>query len=47
MKFQTIIHYPTAPHKQKAYAEWNNLSYPITEKIHARGIEFTNQSCYA
>lgn len=31
---QTIIHYPTPPHKQEAYAEWNSLSYPITEKIH-------------
>lgn len=31
---QTIIHYPKAPHKQLAYLEWNNQSYPITEKIH-------------
>lgn len=31
---QTIIHYPTPPHKQGAYSEWNNLSYPITEEIH-------------
>ncbi|MCH5276501.1 MAG: DegT/DnrJ/EryC1/StrS family aminotransferase [Desulfovibrionaceae bacterium] len=31
---QTIIHYPTPPHKQLAYAEWNKYSYPITEKIH-------------
>ena len=31
---QTLIHYPTPPHKQEAYKEWNNLSYPITEKIH-------------
>ena len=31
---QTIIHYPTPPHKQQAYAEWNERSYPITEKIH-------------
>lgn len=31
---QTIIHYPTPPHKQGAYKEWNNLSYPITEEIH-------------
>ncbi|KOP39079.1 DegT/DnrJ/EryC1/StrS family aminotransferase [Flavobacterium sp. WLB] len=31
---QTIIHYPIAPHKQKAFPEWNNLSFPITEKIH-------------
>ncbi len=31
---QTIIHYPTPPHKQDAYKEWANLSYPITEEIH-------------
>ncbi len=31
---QTLIHYPIPPHKQHAYKEWNNLSYPISEKIH-------------
>ena len=31
---QTLIHYPIPPHQQKAYKEWNNLSYPISEKIH-------------
>lgn len=31
---QTIIHYPTPPHKQQAYEEWNNHTYPITEEIH-------------
>lgn len=31
---QTLIHYPIAPFKQKAYLEWNNLSFPIIEKIH-------------
>jgi len=31
---QTIIHYPVPPHKQKALSEWNNQSFPITEKIH-------------
>ncbi|MDR2125619.1 MAG: DegT/DnrJ/EryC1/StrS family aminotransferase [Prevotellaceae bacterium] len=31
---QTLIHYPIPPHKQIAYAGWNNLSFPITEKIH-------------
>ena len=35
---QTLIHYPTPPHKQEAYEEWNNLSYPITEKIHKEVI---------
>ncbi|MDN3454336.1 MULTISPECIES: DegT/DnrJ/EryC1/StrS family aminotransferase [unclassified Psychrobacter] len=31
---QTLIHYPVPPHKQQAYKEWNNLSYPVSEKIH-------------
>ncbi len=31
---QTVIHYPIPPHKQKCYSEWNNLTFPITEKIH-------------
>lgn len=31
---QTMIHYPIPPHKQKAFSNWNHLSFPITEKIH-------------
>ncbi len=31
---QTNIHYPTPPHHQGAYAEWKDLSFPISEKIH-------------
>jgi dTDP-4-amino-4,6-dideoxygalactose transaminase len=31
---QTLIHYPVPPHKQKAYREYNDLSLPVTEKIH-------------
>lgn len=31
---QTNIHYPTPPHKQGAYTEWSNTSFPITEEIH-------------
>lgn len=31
---QTVIHYPIPPHKQEAYKEWNNLHFPISEKIH-------------
>lgn len=33
-EIQTLIHYPVAPHKQAAMKEWNDLSFPITEKIH-------------
>jgi dTDP-4-amino-4,6-dideoxygalactose transaminase len=31
---QTLIHYPLTPHKQEAYKEWNEQSYPISEQIH-------------
>ena len=31
---QTLIHYPIPPHRQEAYKEWNNLSLPVTERIH-------------
>lgn len=31
---ETVIHYPIPPHKQKALKEWNDLYFPISEKIH-------------
>lgn len=31
---QTLIHYPIAPHMQKAYPALSHLSLPITEAIH-------------
>jgi dTDP-4-amino-4,6-dideoxygalactose transaminase len=31
---QTMIHYPIPPHRQAAYKEWNEDSYPISERIH-------------
>lgn len=31
---QTLIHYPIPPHKQVGYLEYNNISLPLTEKIH-------------
>ncbi|APU66822.1 DegT/DnrJ/EryC1/StrS family aminotransferase [Christiangramia flava] len=31
---QCLIHYPIPPHKQTAYKELNELSFPITESIH-------------
>ena len=34
----TEIHYPIPPHKQRCYAEWNRLSLPITERIHAQEL---------
>lgn len=35
---QTLIHYPIPPHKQQAYKELNNLSFPISEQIHYQVI---------
>ncbi len=35
---QTLIHYPIPPHKQECYKEWNKLSLPITEEIHAQEL---------
>ncbi|RYF22007.1 MAG: aminotransferase [Flavobacteriales bacterium] len=32
---QTLIHYPIPPHKQLAYSELKDLSFPISEKIHS------------
>ncbi len=32
---QTMIHYPIAPHKQKALLKYNHLHFQITEQIHA------------
>ncbi len=33
---QTLIHYPIPPHHQAAYAAWQSLQLPITEKLHAQ-----------
>lgn len=35
---ETLIHYPVAPHQQKALSHWNHLSFPITKKIHEEVI---------
>lgn len=35
---ETQIHYPIPPHKQRCYREWNHLSLPITEQIHAEEL---------
>ncbi|MEQ8811164.1 MAG: DegT/DnrJ/EryC1/StrS family aminotransferase [Imperialibacter sp.] len=32
-EIQTLIHYPTPPHKQLAYSEYGHLNYPISEQI--------------
>ena len=35
---ETMIHYPIPPHKQACYMEWNDLSFPITERIHRQEL---------
>ncbi|MFV7759047.1 DegT/DnrJ/EryC1/StrS family aminotransferase [Shewanella algae] len=35
---ETLIHYPLPPHKQIAYKNWNDISLPLTEKIHQEVI---------
>lgn len=35
---ETLIHYPIPPHKQRAYAEWAELNFDITERMHAEVI---------
>lgn len=31
---QTLIHYPTPPHKQEAYSEWCAESFAVSEELH-------------
>ncbi len=42
---QTVIHYPVPPHKQSAYEELNNFSYPVTEKIHEQVLSLPIGPC--
>ncbi len=35
---QTLIHYPTPPHQQAAYSYLNEISLPVTEKLHREVI---------
>ena len=41
----TNIHYPIPPHKQEAYKEWNELSLPVTEKIHDCELSLPMSPC--
>ena len=42
---QTIIHYPIPPHMQECYKEWNDMSLPITEKIHNEELSLPMGPC--
>lgn len=35
---ETLIHYPIPSHKQQAYSVYNNVSLPLTERIHKEVI---------
>lgn len=41
----TIIHYPIPPHKQACYKEWNDLSLPVTERIHREELSIPCNPC--
>lgn len=41
----TLIHYPIPPHKQKCYKEWNEVSLPVTERIHERELSLPMSPC--
>lgn len=41
----TNIHYPIPPHKQECYKEWNDLSLPVTEKIHETELSIPMSPC--
>ena len=41
----TNIHYPIPPHKQECYREWNGLSLPVTERVHAEELSLPMGPC--
>lgn len=41
----TNIHYPIPPHKQECYKDWNNISLPVTEKIHEQELSLPMSPC--
>ena len=41
----TNIHYPIPPHKQECYKKWNNISLPVTEKIHEQELSLPMSPC--
>lgn len=43
-EIETLIHYPVPPHKQTALKSWNNLSFPISEKIHSEVLSLPMSS---
>ena len=41
----TNIHYPIPPHKQECYKEGNDISLPVTEKIHETELSLPMGPC--
>lgn len=41
----TNIHYPIPPHKQDCYKKWNNMSLPVTERIHREELSLPMSPC--
>lgn len=41
----TNIHYPIPPHKQECYKEWNGMTLPVTEEIHAEELSLPMSPC--
>ncbi len=41
----TLIHYPIPPHKQKCYKKRNEISLPVTERIHERELSLPMSPC--
>ncbi len=44
-KIQTQIHYPIAPHKQKALKKYNSLDLPLTKKLHDEVLSLPLHEC--
>lgn len=42
---QTLIHYPIPPHKQECYKERNDISLPVTERIHSQELSLPMSQC--
>lgn len=41
----TNIHYPIPPHKQECFKAWNDMSFPVTEKIHREELSIPMSQC--
>ena len=41
----TNIHYPIPPHKQECYKEWNDMRFPVTERIHREELSLPMSPC--